>query len=516
MRILITGLAVLAMAGSSLAATRKVPQQYESIQAAVDDADAGDTIKISAGRYDENVSFSKDGIRFLGKNVIWNGDLNGETGTCLSASGNGILIQGITFANGNPHLSIGGNDLTVQKCVFRNGWQNCLYVEGSNLRFVKNTVVGAYRGVQSYSDDALYEKNVFRGVYAKHVEAYGDRVVYRSNRNSGAYDDDAVYITGNDAQLLLNQARNIDDVALRVSGDGALFQKNNVNGNYAGIRVDGNDAVVDSNSARHEYYYPIQVYGDGALVTDNDAGDSYYGAMYVDGTDNVVVGNDLSGAVDDPGLYFYGQGGRAEGNVISDCGNYGIYTSAAGSRIAGNRISNIFMGYGIYVTSGGDDSGGMVIEGNTVTETANHGIYLDYHDCTLTGNTVTGAGTYYYAAFYISGDNNTLDGNQAVEANDTGFRIFGTGNSLTDCSSTGAVVNGFRIGGTDTTLDGCEASGSGGQGFLNEGTNTTVTDSTFLGNGLDVANTGTLNGGTTGMTFETGGENQSPLFYDYD
>ena len=68
MKLLIPLLAVLALAPAAFCATRSVPSQYSTVQAAVNAATAGDVINIANGTYNEVVTIpsSKTNIRLIG------------------------------------------------------------------------------------------------------------------------------------------------------------------------------------------------------------------------------------------------------------------------------------------------------------------------------------------------------------------------------------------------------------------------------------------------------------------
>src|SRR5262245_9663447 len=119
MRFALVAAALLALAGSASAQTvRKVPGDYPTIQAAEVACDPGDTIKIAAGKYFENVTLNVVGVKVVGSGVAWDGNVAGTDGTCLTIFSSGVTVQGITFRNGSEQVYSEGGDLRIAKCTF--------------------------------------------------------------------------------------------------------------------------------------------------------------------------------------------------------------------------------------------------------------------------------------------------------------------------------------------------------------------------------------------------------------
>src|ERR1043166_4294882 len=86
-----------------------VPQEYSTIQSAIDASANGDTIHISAGRYVESVDS-------LGKAITGEGEGNGQTVIepwpdytaflCSHGEGTNTVVRNITFRNGGIAFNV--------------------------------------------------------------------------------------------------------------------------------------------------------------------------------------------------------------------------------------------------------------------------------------------------------------------------------------------------------------------------------------------------------------------------
>ncbi len=105
---LLTLIAALGVSALSAAAdTIQVPQEYPTIQAALNAAAPGDTVQVAAGIYTENIIWpDTNGIRLVGAGrddtVIDGGDASSvirfETADLIDAA---TIIEGFTIRNGN-------------------------------------------------------------------------------------------------------------------------------------------------------------------------------------------------------------------------------------------------------------------------------------------------------------------------------------------------------------------------------------------------------------------------------
>ncbi|MFT3783779.1 MAG: pectinesterase family protein [Nibricoccus sp.] len=140
MKFIIGFLFAAALLPAAFAATRSVPSQYPTVQAAINAAASGDTISIANGTYTGpfSVSSSKTGITIQGAS---------NTGTILTAGQNQVTMTvnaaDVTFKNITLRNSYTGDNNTSQvlivtaaRCAVRScyllGRQDTLYAKGAS------------------------------------------------------------------------------------------------------------------------------------------------------------------------------------------------------------------------------------------------------------------------------------------------------------------------------------------------------------------------------------------------
>ncbi len=179
--ILLTVVAVgLVCVSSAVGATLNVPCDYATIQEAIDAAVNGDTVRVAAGTYYENV-LMKDGVDLLGAGAdVTTIDAQGS-GSVVDARANDVTISGFTlmnsgvaggatswsgvYINGNYSPSVMNNVIVDNICgisvyyganpdirnnIIKNNFDG-LYVYGedespSNPSIINNTIVNNERG----------------------------------------------------------------------------------------------------------------------------------------------------------------------------------------------------------------------------------------------------------------------------------------------------------------------------------------------------------------------------------
>ena len=109
------------MLSFSFTATLLVPEEYSSIQSAVDISSTGDTVLVSSGIYYENVYVNKE-ITFLSTDGPETTVIDGQGGTALNVEYyfSGKII-GFKIQNSQDGLLLGYSDYyQVINCIFFN------------------------------------------------------------------------------------------------------------------------------------------------------------------------------------------------------------------------------------------------------------------------------------------------------------------------------------------------------------------------------------------------------------
>lgn len=146
--------------------TLRVPQDYPSIQAAVDAASAGDTVLVKSGTYFESVRL-KSGIRLLGSGATWTIlDGGGVAGKLVDFSGaTDVVVEGFTFQNvGTGNVC----DSTHVMACSGNWYSAALYADG-------------HSGDGQAPTSALVMHNIFRDNSIGALLYFHARAVVRNN-----------------------------------------------------------------------------------------------------------------------------------------------------------------------------------------------------------------------------------------------------------------------------------------------------------------------------------------------
>jgi parallel beta-helix repeat protein len=466
----------LLMASPAGAATIEVPKDFNKIQLAVDNADPGDTVAVSKKINIENVEVPVENLTIKGvaKGVVIDGydETNGNDYN-VRALADGVKLQNLELRNGSGFYCFNHNRCGADKVSWTGeGDDDCFYTNGNNAT-IKNSKM----------------------------------------RGCGGY---GISISGNGAKLTDNRIERTDSGCIDLGGDDAVIIGNLVSSceDGDGIRISGEDARVDKNVAKRVDGNFVEVIGDGARVRDNRGESAYSDCYYVDGEGAEVSGN--SGEFcDGYGVYSYDDNARVQDNRFSDLGSYGIYTNGNQPKVNGNVLKRI-TDYGLYIYCGTctnatvnnnkvdgtveDDYGlyvsggsGLEIIGNKIIDATDNGFYLSgTDDSQVKDNLVKGAGSEGEAAFYISGDGNTLTGNSAITNGGDGFEFTDDENVVKNNVARDNDGDGFYISGTDNALTSNVATKNKADGFENDGTDTVLKKNKASGNRRDCANDGSI------------------------
>lgn len=224
------------MQGPEAAAILRVPDQYPTITAAVEDAGEGDTVLVSSGVYPETVAIDTAGITLRGEarnGVIIDGDV---------LRGNGIVVSA-------PRV-------TVQNLTVRNATQNGVLVTG--MRDDDGAPVGGHDGYRPLEPGDFPLLDGFR---VDHVTATNNGLygIYAFNSSHGVISDS--YASGGaDSGIYVGQCDQCDIVVTgNVAERNAVgFEIANAGGDLVvvGNRFSGNRVGATIASDYQEAYVP--------------------------------------------------------------------------------------------------------------------------------------------------------------------------------------------------------------------------------------------------------------------
>ncbi|WP_234322807.1 right-handed parallel beta-helix repeat-containing protein [Streptomyces sp. NRRL S-350] len=290
----------------------RVPQNFPTIQQAVDIAREGDTVLVDPGTYRESVRITKPRIVLRGTDrntVVLDGGVRLVNG--VIATGPGTVVENLTVHGylANGVLFTGVTDEKLQQ----HGAGGSAYDPLDTARF---PVVQGFRAtsVTAY-DNGLY------GIYAFDARGGVIEDSYASGQaDSGIYVGQCkpcdTLVRGNTVE------RNAVGIELTNASDGLTVVGNRITANRVGVTVNSND--LEALAPQHGAVIA------GNVVADNNAADT---PEQADGGFGIGIG--IGGGTANKVQRNLVQGNRAVGIVITDPPGH----PASGNRVEGNRAT---------------------------------------------------------------------------------------------------------------------------------------------------------------------------------
>lgn len=302
---------------------RAVPDEYETIQAAVDEAESGDLVLVSAGTYNEAVTVTTDDIviRGLDRNeVILDGEFELENGIRVIGA-SGVAVENMTarnYAVNGFFWTDGADNYRGSYLTAHNNGDYGIYAFDSSTGLLEHSYasgspdagfyIGQCNPCDAVIDDVVSEGN---GLGYSGTNASGNLYIvnstFRDNRagivpNSGTYEADypqeSATIVGNLVYSNNNYESPAIDSARTAEGNGILV-------------AGGNSNVVERNLV-----YDHDNFGIGVIPIDDDQ---------------------IEGGL------FWPEGNSVRDNVVEDARRAGLVMveqSGAGNCVAGNEAES--------------------------------------------------------------------------------------------------------------------------------------------------------------------------------
>lgn len=395
-----------------------VPDDYLTIQEAINAANPGDMILVAAGTYNESVTVDKSlilegenmtsiiayGVKIFANNVrISNFTLKNWYGGAsieIRGSNNTIRSNLVTSHTGRISLGIDIRDsqyITIDENHIVNNTYGVTMWNSSNVVLFKNYIIKNDFGVDlGYSDNCLLQFNNL-SLNERNLSVYGYRL------SDFIHDmDNTNHINGKPVYYLVNQR----DVEISVDA-GYVAAVNSSNIRMTNICVTNNGQGI------------LFAFTTNSIIENVTLIGNKYGVVLCHSTENIIAENNIAGSRQ-WGIFLRG----SEKNEISknhiDGGCAGISVRQSnGSLILENRVQGND-GIGIRLS----ESSNNTIAGNVLTENAGLGLGLfdGSNDNNVTDNLIVKNG---FVGFGISLSSGNIAVNNTMNNNSFNFEIFG-------------------------------------------------------------------------------------------
>jgi len=313
-----------------------VPDDYSTIQEAINAANSGDTIFVRAGMYYEHVVVNK-AVSLIGesreKTII---DGNG-TGTILTVEASNLIIEGFTIRNGEHGIeicsssnnSISGNNIANNDygILLTSGPWETTY--SSNNSIFENNITNSWHGIQLIysSNNSISRNNIinsWHGIWLHHSS--NNRISANTFFNAGLYVSDSygnvvldnlvngkplVYlenvsnlVVGDAGQVILVNCRTISVEGLNLSNTTVGIQLWNTNNtkisennittnNHYGIEIcsSSNNSISRNNIVNNWCGIGVRSSSNNSISGNNIANNGYDGIWLGKSSNNTIIRN---------------------------------------------------------------------------------------------------------------------------------------------------------------------------------------------------------------------------------
>ncbi len=388
----------LLCATTAAADVLEVPSDFATIQAAVDAAAPGDTVRVGPGVWRENVVVSVPGLVLRGTRSVIDG--SGE-GPCVQVVGEGpvppspvhdVELRGLRLVNGTNAVRATGDRLVVRDVVMEGSSGAAVLVGGDNARLSGNRITAcqqAFAVTAGVTSHTVIERNRVEGAVVQSLVQGGAFTLDR-NRFEACVGG-GVWLIATHAVEPTTVSRNrlefLGATGLAVTataGGGALVERNRVElALGTGLSIGGFGPTAARNTLSRCTGTSLRAAATGGRVLDNrirsGAGIGIdveeLGAGRVEGnrvernlgdglrfsgSDGSLLGNRLVRNGQDGIDVVDGEGNALLDNVCSRNGHEGIDNSGVGTTILGNTARGNALGAGPDIAGAGDGGVGSV------------------------------------------------------------------------------------------------------------------------------------------------------------
>ena len=352
--------------------TITVPDDYPTIQAAVNAAFENDTVFVRNGTYYENVVVNKT-VALVGEDAMSTVIDGGGSGYVVRVSANGVNVSGFTIRNSGYYPNGAGIKLenTSHCCMAGNNITANLFFAGVWFSFSFNNTVSG-NNITNNGNGVYIDSSFNNTVSGNNITNDGNNGVFLIDSFNNTVSENN--ITNNNSGVSLERS------------DSNTVSGNNITNSSSGVYLGhSSNNTVSENIFVND---GLVVYGSyGNVVVDNLVNSKPL--VYLEGVSDVAVVDagqvvlvncnrirveNLNLSCTDTGIQLWqtNNTGISGNNITNDGSGIYLYPSSNNNTVSGNNIANNLSG--IYL--GG--SSNNTISGNNITATGNYGIRLEY------------------------------------------------------------------------------------------------------------------------------------------
>ncbi|MGA2386073.1 MAG: right-handed parallel beta-helix repeat-containing protein [Candidatus Bathyarchaeia archaeon] len=248
--------------------TLVVPDQYPTIQDAIDNASAGDKIFVKEGTYNLTALYIYKPLSLIGesnKNTILSGirpTQGSETTIYISSDTANVLITGFTIKDGFTAIEVDGNHCKVTGNIIQNNNYGILVDGGNFIQIVNNKISNNYMGVIADSNNSLVSQNyiALSEENAISVAGYGLTINGNTITGNGFYpffkeSNGALGLSVVDSEVYSNIIANNQGFGIRIAGcSNTLIHDNTIENNSNGVELPNYSLVNGSLGAGNKVF----------------------------------------------------------------------------------------------------------------------------------------------------------------------------------------------------------------------------------------------------------------------